>query len=289
MKSKYPLIIVFVGLLIGLFGPFYTQAQRVDLDEKPWLRRQFPKVPSDQIYQYQIGRGEGDTYTDAQGQAIMDFLTSLPSFKEINSTCRNYLLDEFKNGETTGASKFECDDEVTQKIRSLSSRIDENYTRSATGKHQVQILFAFQDPDLDGYKKFDPITPHYTNTYGWSAGWRSLLVPGWGQFHKKTSTKGVVFLGGVLAAGGASIFFESRRSDNSRKSQETNNIDLIRAYRDNADNAALYRNIGLSAAGGLWIWAVIDAMNTKGAKKYDYRKTARLYASRDGLTLGIRL
>lgn len=289
MKSKhYGLLVILVCTLLGLCGPFTLIAQKAALDQKPWMRGEFPKVPGDQIYQYQIGRGEGASYTDAQKQAIMDFLTSLPSLKQVSSTCQNYLLDHYQDGEVSGETKFECQDQVVQKLKSLSSKLDESYSRSSTGRHQVQVLVAFQDPEDLRSARFDPVVPNYTSTYGWSAGWRSLLVPGWGQFHKKTNTKGIIFLGGVLAAGGASIFFESKRSDNFRKSQETNNITLIREYRSRADDAALMRNIGISVTGGLWVWAVIDAMNTKGALKYDYSKTARLYASRDGVTLGIR-
>lgn len=273
---------------LGWCGPLFTYGQKVDLDQKPWLRGEFPKVPTSQIYQHKIGRGEGDSYTDAQGQAIMDFLTSLPAVQQVSSTCRNYLVDWFKNGQTEGETKFECNDQVTQEITSLSSRIDENYNHSSNGKHQVQILFAYQDPEGPSINQFDPVIPQFANTYGWSAGWRSLIVPGWGQFHKKTNLKGVIFLGGVLAAGGTAAFFESRRSDNFRKSQETSNITLIREYRNRADDASLMRNIGITLSGGLWVWSVIDAMNTKGALRYDYSKNTRLYANKDGLTLGIR-
>lgn len=277
-----------VYTVLGVYGPSALLAQMVDLNQKPWLRGEFPKVPGDQIYQYQIGRGEGDSYTYAQEQAIMDYLTSLPSLKQVNSTCQNFLLNHLQNGQTSGETKFECQDEVIQKLKSLSAKIDENYSRSSTGRHQVQVLVAFQDPDDLRSARFDPVVPHYTNTYGWSAGWRSLIVPGWGQFHKKTNIKGIIFLGGVLAGGSASLYFESKRSDNFRKSQETSNITLIREYRNRADDSELFRNIGITATAGLWVWAVIDAMNTKGALKYDYSKTARLYASRDGVTLGIR-
>lgn len=290
MKTIYQYKTLYCCILIGLGSliAWPLAAQKTSLDEKPWLRGVFPRVPVNQIYQFKIGTGEDFNYDTAINKAIDHFLTGLGGIDSLNSVCRKEIIEIIKNGEISGESKFECNDQVFQNVVSLNARLDQYEYRTPEGKYKVHILFAFQDPKLHRNTTFDPVTPHYTNHYGWQAGWRSLIVPGWGQFHKKTNHKGIIFLGGVLVSTGVTIYSETQRSDNFRKSQGTTNITLIRHYRNKADESALIRNIAISVAGGLWIWSVIDAMNTKGALRYDYSKNARLYASRDGITLGIR-
>lgn len=89
--------------------------------------------------------------------------------------------------------------------------------------------------------------------------WRSILVPGWGQFHNKEITKGIVFLGGTLALTGTAIYFESQRSTQIRKANETLNINLKRTFKDRSKKWETARNITGIAAIGIYLWNIIDA------------------------------
>jgi hypothetical protein len=59
-----------------------------------------------------------------------------------------------------------------------------------------------------------------------------------------------------------------KRSDNTRLSQETTNINIVKEYRDRADTWALRRNICIGAAVGIYAWNVLDAALAKGKIRY---------------------
>lgn len=98
--------------------------------------------------------------------------------------------------------------------------------------------------------------------------WRSALVPGWGQFYRGKTVKGVgVFLSEATLVTSA-IYCEMRRSDNYRKSQETTNITLIKEYRKRSDNWEVNRNILIGGTIGIYAFNLLDAALAKGQIKY---------------------
>ncbi|MDG1545103.1 MAG: hypothetical protein P8R32_02500, partial [Candidatus Poseidoniia archaeon] len=72
---------------------------------------------------------------------------------------------------------------------------------------------------------------NYTNKYGMNdAGYRSLLVPGWGQFYKKNNTKGFLFLVGAAGSIGGFMYADNKHSFNMNRSLETNDLTLKRQF-----------------------------------------------------------
>jgi hypothetical protein len=112
------------------------------------------------------------------------------------------------------------------------------------------------------------VIPEYTTHYGLSAAWRSVIIPGWGQFHKKKTGKGVIILAAEVASISGLAFCEIRRSDNMRKSMETTNVNITKEYRDRADTWELRRNICIGVAGGVYLFNILDAALAKGKIKY---------------------
>ena len=114
---------------------------------------------------------------------------------------------------------------------------------------------------------------NYSTKYSMNdAGYRSLIVPGWGQFYKKKNTKGFLFLIGAAGSVGGFMYANSKHSYNINRSLETNNMDLKKQYVQKAGDFTTIKNITLAAAAGVWIWNVIDATSTEGATKYAQSK-----------------
>jgi hypothetical protein len=119
---------------------------------------------------------------------------------------------------------------------------------------------------------FDDVS--FSRKYGAHGLWRSTIVPGWGQMHKGSTVKGVVILVGEAALIGTTVYLESMRSDNFRKSQETTNLTIIKEFRNRADSWALYRNVALGAAIGLYAYNLVDAIVAPGAKRVIVKRYA---------------
>lgn len=102
--------------------------------------------------------------------------------------------------------------------------------------------------------------------YGFEAGWRSAVVPGWGQFHKGDYKKGMLMLGGSVALAGGIVLTEATRADYKQKYGLTHDLAARKAYLNRHNHWQLARNICIGALAGFYIYNIVDAFNTPGAR-----------------------
>lgn len=108
----------------------------------------------------------------------------------------------------------------------------------------------------------------YTTTkYGIHGLWRSLIIPGWGQFHKGSYVKGSVFLGGTALLAGGMVYSQSRITNSRKLAAQTHNADHIRIYQRRISNFSTARNVCIGAAAALYVWNLIDAIVAPGARR----------------------
>ena len=160
------------------------------------------------------------------------------------------------------------------KIRMYYKQIDE-YWVYKNGTYILKSLYATSTS-----KNTPPqfATERFTQKYGVSGFWRSLIIPGWGQFHKGAYGKGGLILGGTAVLVGGIVFSEGQRADYAKRMKQTHDINSIRAYQTKQDNFATARNICIGAAGALYIYNLIDAIAAPGAKKIIIRGKHTKYA-----------
>jgi len=104
--------------------------------------------------------------------------------------------------------------------------------------------------------------------YGLRPLWRSAILPGWGQLYKKEKTKGILLISATALTVGGGLLANSMYNSNINKASETHDINEINAYLDDADTWQTTRNVLFISAGAIYIYNLIDAMTSKGAKKY---------------------
>ena len=262
-KSVLIIMIVVLGC-----ANVWAQSQHSHAERLPWVKGQFPKKQGN--YEYMVARGSGSTLAEARDNAVNDLLMDLGNNAGVSvnsstiSEIKSQLNFDGKNTEYTegnsSVSTFKIDREG---FNASFSKAGEYYERSGSGYE----LWALYEVSQSG-SSFKPYIPEYTDQYGMSAALRSAIVPGWGQFHKGKTGKGILFLTTEIAAVSSVVFFEMKRSDNVRLSQETTNLSIIKEYRDRADKWALYRNVAIGAAAGVYVWNVLDAALAKGKIRY---------------------
>jgi len=259
---------IFLLLILSVLVYTNAQSQNSHAERMPWVKGQFP--PKNNNFDYMVARGSGNTISEARDNAFNDLLIELGNnvgIKVSSSTISDIKSqlnfdgkkEEYSEGNTT-VSSFKIDREG---FGASFSKVDEYYER--TGNRYE--LWALYEVSSSG-KSFKPYIPEYTDKYGMRAGWRSMLVPGWGQFYKGKVGKGVMFLTTEVVAVSGVVVCEIMRSNNMRKSQETTNLKIVKEYRKRADDWELGRNIGIGLVGGIYLWNVLDAALAKGKIRY---------------------
>lgn len=91
---------------------------------------------------------------------------------------------------------------------------------------------------------------------------KSVLIPGWGQFAGKASTKATLILSTELVLVGTSLYFWDRAMSNYRLYEEATQIEDIQYYYKEAQSPHQYSQIMLGFAAIVWIYNIFDAIQT---------------------------
>jgi len=280
--SKIQFFII-LAMTILSSGSHSLLAQTASHHEKlPWVRGEYPE--KQRSYEYMVARGEGKTLSEARDNAINDLLIELGNNAgvKVNSSTISEMKDQLKfDGKTTDYSETTTNTSVfkinREGFNASFSKVSEYYEYT-NGVYQLWELYEVSQSG----KNFKPDIPQFTDQYGASAALRSALLPGWGQFHKGKTGKGILFLTTEIVSLSGLVFCEMRRSDNIRLSQETTNLTIIKEYRSRADTWTLRRNILIGSSLGIYAWNVLDAALAKGKIRYAWiPNNINLIASED--------
>lgn len=234
----------------------------------PWVAGRLP-FDSDEV-RYKVAYGEGATYQQAREGATAALITELGW--EHGVTVTSQTIDEVKHTINNNDSNF-------LQNRSTTTTIEQDgYTASITKVDEYSEIDK-KSSHLIKYKVWQlyvvdcawaaQINLKYSTKYGFgTAGWRSMIIPGWGQFYKKQYAKGSVFLGVELASVASIIYFQNRCSYNIKQSLETPILDLQIEYTNRAHKQQLYRNISIGACAAVWVLNVLDATLLDGRPRY---------------------
>jgi hypothetical protein len=107
-----------------------------------------------------------------------------------------------------------------------------------------------------------------------SAGWRSAVIPGWGQFHTEQNVKGVAFLAAEAVAIGAAFWADAESNKAEEKYEdaralylaadqyaeiESTHAAMLEAFDDYEERHLLRRRL-IYVAGVIWIANIADAV-----------------------------
>lgn len=262
-------------------------SQKTDLPGKlPWVNGNLPENSIN--FNYKVVSGEGVSLTEAQNEAVRELVVDLSSEKGV--TISSETLLKTQTLENNNSQSFNADFSRETKIEQegfqvVFTRVDEYYEVN-NGVFKTWRLYVI-NASSNTIPKIN-----YTNSYNFSeAGLKSLIIPGWGQFHKKQNTKGVLFMAAGIGSIGTFVHANNEYNYNMNRSQETSNLDLRKDYVKKANDFTSIKNISLAAAAVTWIWSTIDATSTKGATKYAYNKPLKLNFTSDiksGLALNLK-
>lgn len=271
MKYSFSIILAFLCVS-------HIFSQKSNLPGKlPWVNG---NLPSNSInYNYKVVQGDGSSLSDAQNQAVEDLIFQLGSEQGFSVTSEAIIKTQslIKNNKEDYSMDFQDKTEISQdEFKATFTKVDEYFEKdkdlNGNDIYRTWQLYVTGTSANENVPKINYSTKYSMN----DAGYRSLIVPGWGQFYKKKNTKGLLFLVGAAGSLGGFIVANNKHSYNMNRSRETNNIDLKKQYVQKAGDFTTIKNITLGAAVGLWVWNVIDATSTEGATKYVSNKPLKL-------------
>ena len=138
----------------------------------------------------------------------------------------------------------------------------DKYVQYKGGRYYFAGLYLVAEKDMS-LASVPPIT------YGMDRGaWRSLIVPGWGQFYQGRTGAGIAFLATEAALVGTTVFFQSKVNINAQRINEATSIDIKQAYKERYDSARMWRNISAGASIAWYAYNAIDAFTSKKGRLY---------------------
>ncbi|MBZ0264216.1 hypothetical protein K8I28_06070 [bacterium] len=88
---------------------------------------------------------------------------------------------------------------------------------------------------------------------------RSLAVPGWGQFYNEQPLKGWIFFAGEAAAISSWLIADQMYEDSYEDYLLAKTPNKAAKLYDDVQQARLIKNVTLASAGGVWVLNVLDA------------------------------
>lgn len=187
---KHPFLLLLLTIVSTL--PLCAQRRNNNCDINkalPWVVGRLPNN-SDEV-RYKVAYGEGNTYQQAREEATGSLISELGWEHGITVTSKT--IDEVKHSINNNDSKFSQDRNTTTVIEqdgytASITKVDEyselDKNSSSSIKYKVWQLYVIDCPWAS------QINLQYSTQYGFStAGWRSLIIPGWGQFYKNNMLK----------------------------------------------------------------------------------------------------
>lgn len=260
-------------LLFLLVSVSYLNAQRQNArydvnNALPWVSGRLPQ--NFNKVRYKVTYGEGTTYQQAREEATTSLILELGW--EHGITVKSKTIDEIKHTINNNNSDFSQKRSVTTVIEQDNytasiTKVDEyseiDKKSSQTTKYKVWQLYVIDCPWAN------QINLKYSTKYGFNiVGWRSLIIPGWGQFYKKQYIRGSLFLGTEIISIASTMYFQNKYDYNLKQKSQTNILDLQKEYSNRAHKHKMYRNISIGACVAVWVWNVLDATLTDGRPRY---------------------
>ena len=276
--------------IILFLSTIFIATQAYSNTQPSWIT----KLPSGKEKKFYYFKGYGESnlnITKAQNMAVLDILNQISMQNTLSISTTSKSVERVK--ESMGDKyKYSSDYSLHREIllNGESAKIpglykEEDYSLSSKNTHKYWILMKIP--------KSENISPDYSikQGYGTMPVFKSLLVPGWGQFHKGEPGKGWKFLITEITLT-SSFFISNYFSQNyNQKAMIERDLDNREYYNTWSDRSYTIGTLSGVFAGAIYVYNIFDAVISPGAKKYAYSKknTIKLTAQNNYIAISIPL
>ena len=266
--KRFLLPIFIVACSIGYINIASAQTNKSHSIKPHWIHK-LPK-PTNNSFNYELDLSMASSLDETREKSLAGLIAN-SGFENgvvVISDYESKIIDSqvLENGEIKNiqSEDIEINSHIQgNEIQLHVKEIAEYWERDASGTYHLTKLYA-KSTSKDT-PSFDSTTP--TSKYGVRGLWRSMIIPGWGQFHKGSYVKGGLMLGGTAVLAAGVIFTEGQRADYNKRIYQTHDVNMIRRYQTKRDIFATSRNICIGAAAALYLYNIIDAIAAPGAER----------------------
>lgn len=249
------------------------------------------KPPKGTCFEYFAGLGESFTSeVEAKRRAIADALHQMASSEKVQVQSQIVDIMEEVNSEIYQAVMREI--LVKGESSQLEGvKIEELYLeRPEQGCYKYWALVRVPWKGVDWRRCPEP------KEYGLGPVWRSVLVPGWGQFYKQHKTKAWLFFTSEVVLVATALYADWKGDDERQKASDPRNVrwTAIRDYHN--DRADQFYSVSMATglmAGALYVYNILDTRLTTGARRYaacdEHPTYVALLSKRDSWQLVVAL
>ena len=267
--------IFLVAIILCCSADVYAQRSSERIRPK-WVTS--PPKPSNETFSYKVVSQSAGSLSEAKNKCLAELVSNAGFSNGVvvisENTSNEKLTQKWNNGRLTENIEYNSNTNTEIKGNELElyiNDVDEYWVLNKSGNYLLTKLYAMSNANQ--VPAFDRVT--VTSNYGARGLWRSMIVPGWGQFHKGAKAKGGLILGGSVALAGGIIFAENTRANYASKILQTHDVNLMKSYMDKRNHFATARNICIGALGALYVYNLIDAIVAPGAKYVKVEKSDR--------------
>ena len=263
MKIRILSLLCCVAVLMCCHTTLYAKEKSDKLKPK-WVTHALPESKSG-TYFFVRATGIAATLEGAKQQAFVSMAQKLEQERGLTVNTSVFVKAKTtqnqygRNAEYTKETEMEVIEKGHQ-LKIVCREIDQ-YWIYDDGKYEVHVLYTVADKNRYGGSYDDKIT--LTSKYG-AAGLLSV-IPSVGQFYKGSYVKGGLILGGEIISAGGIILCENTRASYIKKMHEQPKY--AEEYNSLADSWETGRNICIGVAAALYVYNLIDAFVTPGARR----------------------
>lgn len=270
-------VVCLLAILAVIAGSLDVSAQTRSENIRPrWINN--PPEPTNSSFRYETVTARASSLDAAREKCLAELIAGAGFRNGMVTVSNNNSTEElhqvWNNGRLTETYETNSRTSTSAKGSETKLYVDnvaEYWERDKAGEYYVTRLFA--KSELDRPPLFDNV--ELTSRYGARGLWRSMIIPGWGQFYKGSTVKGALILGGTAVLVGGIIFTENERASYVKKLRSTHNQSMIKSYRTKRDNYTTARNVCIGAAAALYVYNIIDAIVAPGATRAVVRNYGR--------------
>jgi hypothetical protein len=225
------------------------------------------------FFQYFVGHGSGTSIDSAKLTAIQDVLLEYSQTIGTEYIVGTESYSEIKNVQADGQIKtytnFEFKGKIKGKEQSFSVPCLSVVEYFWEKRNDIKPIYHYWILARVSREEKNCTMPFYKK-YGGSAVWRSALIPGWGQIYKHEKVKGYFILGTEVSLIATALISQYLYSTNYDYANKSTNPLTRQEYFTRGDNWANLRTITAVSAVAVYIFNVIDAIASKGKKRYSH-------------------
>ena len=217
-------------------------------------------------YMFVVGHGTSSSIEGARQVALSSMAQKLETEHGLTVNTAVHIQETMTQRQSQTKTKMqqEIDLEVIEEGHKLKivCRIIDEYWEKKRGQYHLDVLYAVTNTNSYGGSYDDDIT--VSANYGLAPGLMSI-VPGVGQFYKGANFKAGAIIVGEVTTLGSFLVSETTRASYIKKMKEQPKH--AQEYSSLADAWENVRNVSLGAAAAIYVYNLIDAFATPGAKR----------------------